>query len=314
MADSVAVFTPGQRLNAPTGVPYESCTAEFYQEGSSSPYEVYSDYGLTVSLGAVLYFDSAGYPVSAEGSSTKVLVYASTTPYKIVFKNAGVEWASHPNVKGAVISGSSGSGSGITQAQGDVRYIRNPDALSSVTTIDAADLIPLRDVSASANKAILFSDIVDDIFAAGTAAGLSSFPSGFKMPAYIAAAPTGWTKDATNNDCGVKISTGVDGGTTTGTAAYSSTFASRTPAGTVGGTSLSTAQLAAHKHDIPRRQFSTAGSGETNRLSNGNDGGGTGSFTDMVNEGSGTTHTHSFTGSALDFAVKSLIMIIITKN
>jgi hypothetical protein len=314
MADSVAVFTPGQRLNAPTGVPYESCTAEFYQEGSTSPYEVYSDSELTVSLGSILYFDSAGSAVASEGSSTKVMVYASTTPYKIVLKNAGATWASYDGVKGAVISGGSGSGSGITQAQGDVRYIRNPDALSSVTTIDAADLIPLRDVSASANKAILFSDIVEDIFTAGTAAGYSSFPASLKMPVYMAAAPTGWTKDATNNDCGIKISTGVDGGTTTGTAAYSSTFASRTPAGTVGGTSLSTANLAVHAHTVPRRQFSTAGTGETTRLSNGNDGGGTGTFSSMDNEGSGTTHTHSFTGSALDFAVKSLIMIIITKN
>jgi hypothetical protein len=92
------------------------------------------------------------------------------------------------------------------------------------------------------------------------------FPSGTRMLFQQTSAPTGWTKDVSQNDKALRI---VSGSVTTGgTTAFSTVFASRTPAGTVGntiatgsinsatstgtvgGTALTEAQLPSHRHFI----------------------------------------------------------------
>jgi hypothetical protein len=95
---------------------------------------------------------------------------------------------------------------------------------------------------------------------------IDAFPSGTRMLFQQTSAPTGWTKDVSQNDKALRI---VNGSVTTGgTTAFSTVFASRTPAGTVGstiatgsigsttatgtvgGTALTEAQLPSHRHFI----------------------------------------------------------------
>lgn len=310
MADAVAVFSPGFRLPLTTGVPFEAGTILFYETDGSTPRAVYSDAALTVSLGSTVYTDSAGYPVSASGSSTKVLVYASTTAYNIVMKNAGVTIASHTDVKGAVISGTAASSTGITQAQGDARYIRNPDALSAKGTIDDLDLLVLRDTAGSANKSLLPTILYARVFAYAAANGLSSFAAGTALVLSQATAPVGWTKSTTTDNAAIRITTGATGGSVVGTNGFTTTFASRGVSGTVGGTTLTIGQLATHSHVVSFTQGDATISDVTGtrayRLSATN--------TNTATEGSNLSHAHSFTGTAIDMSVKYIDMIICTKN
>lgn len=166
----------------------------------------------------------------------------------------------------------------------------------------------------------------DGTWAAPTA---SAFPAGTRMLFHQTAAPTGWTKDTTINDKALRVVSGTVG--SGGTTAFSTVFASRTPAGTVGnttstgtvgGTTLTTATMPAHTHDV---QY-TFGVGTTtgiqrslNALSSS-----VGSVAGAaLSTGSGGSHTHSltmnahnhtFTGTAMDFAVQYVDVIIASKD
>lgn len=88
MADSVNVFPPSLRVTDADGNPVAGAKLKFFEAGTSTPLPVYSDDGLTTSLGTVVHCDSAGYPVTAEGGSTKTLIYAGTTDYKLTITDA----------------------------------------------------------------------------------------------------------------------------------------------------------------------------------------------------------------------------------
>ena len=95
---------------------------------------------------------------------------------------------------------------------------------------------------------------------------IDAFPSGTRMLFQQTSAPTGWTKDTTQNDKALRIVSGSAG--TGGTTAFSSVFTSRTPSGsigsttstgsigsttstgTIGGTAISTAQMPYHQHYV----------------------------------------------------------------
>jgi hypothetical protein len=103
MVDSVAVFDPGVRISDGAGNPLVGGSISFFSAGTSDALTVYSDGDLTVSLGAVVYTDADGAPVSASGSSTKVPVFLGSTDYKIVLKDgAGNVIESKDSLKGAV--------------------------------------------------------------------------------------------------------------------------------------------------------------------------------------------------------------------
>jgi microcystin-dependent protein len=121
-------------------------------------------------------------------------------------------------------------------------------------------------------------------------------------------APTGWTKSITHDDKALRVVSGT--ASSGGSTAFSSVFASRTPGGTVGATTLAESQIPSHSHGF------TASVSSVNRSSNvpltstgaapaGGTTGGT---------GGGGSHNHSFTGTAMDFAVQYVDVIIATKN
>ena len=156
--------------------------------------------------------------------------------------------------------------------------------------------------------------------------GVGGFPSGTVMLFGQTAAPTGWTKDATNyNNSALRIVTGTVG--TGGTVDFTTAFASQTPAGSVsitsvtgsaGATTLSTPQIPSHSHTLstwqpgnPYLQQQTEGGGQSPqpRSTNSTGGGGSHDHPFSFSSGSGT-----FTGTAINLAVKYVDFIRATKD
>jgi len=150
-------------------------------------------------------------------------------------------------------------------------------------------------------------DIIDNLIADYfTANPVFQWDTGTKLIAAQTSAPTGWTKDTTHDDKALRLVNGTV--STGGSSPFTTVFASRTPTGTISSDSLSTAQLASHTHTIPRN------SGPTSSPSNLGPGGPTSNpAVNSGSAGSGSTHSHTFTGGALSFAVNYVDVIIITK-
>jgi len=148
-----------------------------------------------------------------------------------------------------------------------------------------------------------------------------SIPSTTKMTFLQASAPTGWTQCVTNTCFAIRI-VNTTGGGTGGTVNFTTAFASQAVAGTVSGgavacTTLSTTQIPSHQH-----QFTVGGTtpGTTyvplqTRYNNCPT-----TFTGPVAAaGGGSAHTHAFTqpsfsGTAINLAVKYINAIVATKN
>lgn len=121
-------------------------------------------------------------------------------------------------------------------------------------------------------------------------------------------APTSWTKQTTHNDKALRVVSGT--ASSGGSTAFSSVMASRTPAGTVSATTLTIAQIPAHTHT---GSATYPGSGPEQNQS----GGAEDNTSFNVNSGStggGGSHDHGFTGTAMDFAVQYVDLIICSKN
>lgn len=113
MTDSVTVFDPLFRLTDANGDPVSGGYLEFYRAGTTTPLTVYSDADLTTALGTTVYVDAGGAPVASQGSSTKVLIYTSTTDYKVIAYDANaVSLGSFDNLPGALDTTAFGGTSG----------------------------------------------------------------------------------------------------------------------------------------------------------------------------------------------------------
>lgn len=133
------------------------------------------------------------------------------------------------------------------------------------------------------------------------------FPVGTVMLFGNAAAPVGWTKLTNIDNAAIRIVSGTGGGSG-GTANFTTAFASRTPAGTVGNTTLTTAQIPAHTHGIAMWATPTGGANAGGAVAYDTVRSGSKYATD-TDGGTGGAHNHSFTGTAMDFAVKYADMI-----
>lgn len=152
------------------------------------------------------------------------------------------------------------------------------------------------------------------------------FASGTRMLFQQTAAPTGWTKDTTQNDKALRVVSGAVG--SGGSLAFTSAFSSRAfsgstdtqaQGGSISGTALTIAQMPAHTHSTGFLQnANTATTGSSNRLGQA----GTSVYIDTESVGGGATHTHTFTGSGhahgvsgtLDMAVTYVDVIIASKD
>lgn len=162
-----------------------------------------------------------------------------------------------------------------------------------------------------------------------TTAATASIPAGAITNFVNASAPTGWTQVTTYNNYAMRVVSGTGAGTG-GSVAFTTAFASQTPAGTVGSTTLSESQMPSHRHRVK---------GVSNASNNGGAWlGGTdaqaihGDSSNTIysyawvdaasksgqqlieNTGSGGSHTHSFTGTAINLAVQYVDNILCQKS
>jgi hypothetical protein len=138
----------------------------------------------------------------------------------------------------------------------------------------------------------------------------SSFDAGTRMLFVQTSAPTGWTKDTTNYDNhAIRVVTGT--ASTGGSVNFTTAFVSQSVSGTVGATTLTTNEMPSHAHPVGGTSPG-ANAGNPNASSwasasrNGN--------TSSAATGGGGSHDHSFTGTAINLAVKYLDVITATKD
>ncbi len=121
------------------------------------------------------------------------------------------------------------------------------------------------------------------------------------------AAPTGWTKSTTHNDKALRVVSGT--ASSGGSVAFTTAFASQAVAGTVGDTTLSTAQIPSHNHlaGTNTAGLQTTKGGASRRAADAG-----GAVTSST--GGGGSHNHTFTGTAINLAVQYVDVIIATKD
>jgi hypothetical protein len=116
MVDAVRVFPPGFQVTNSSGTPQSGAIIRFFAAGTSNTRAVYSDLGLSTSLGVTVTTNSAGRPAASSGAGAEVIVYTGTTPYKVTAEtSAGVSLWSFDNVIGALDTSSFLTGSVIAE-------------------------------------------------------------------------------------------------------------------------------------------------------------------------------------------------------
>lgn len=131
--------------------------------------------------------------------------------------------------------------------------------------------------------------------------------SGTVMLFVQTSAPTGWTKSTTHNNKALRVVSGT--ASSGGTTAFTSVFTSRTPSGSVNNRTLTIAMMPSHDHSVPNSGNIVADV----RTDGSNTAVGTTSDT-TGNTGGSDPHDHGFTGTAMDFAVQYVDVIIATKD
>jgi hypothetical protein len=148
-------------------------------------------------------------------------------------------------------------------------------------------------------------------WAAAGGGGGSSFPAGTAMLFVQTSAPTGWTKSTTHNDKALRVVSGT--ASSGGSVAFTTAFASQTPAGTVGSTTLAISQLPSHDHAIDRRGSPNGTTGFGHLSSTSVPTPAPTGYTGAA-QGGGGSHNHTFTGTAINLAVQYVDVIIATKD
>jgi hypothetical protein len=151
----------------------------------------------------------------------------------------------------------------------------------------------------------------------------AELPTGTRLVFYQATCPAGWTQQTTHNNKALRLVSGTGGGTG-GAQPFTTAFASQTPSGTVGGTAITEAQMPLHGHPFRMTEGGESSSDCCGGFFLGDDAARTNqaAFTGALSDtpgqqiggtGGGQTHTHSFTGDAIDLGVQYLDVIICTR-
>ena len=207
----------------------------------------------------------------------------------------------------------------------DVTFYKNVNIQSKLTTSSsiASDSITSNSFIKSGGTSSQFlkaDGTVDSSTYVTSETVPQAFSSGTLMLFQQTAAPTGWTKQITHHDKVLRVVNGSAsfGGTTS----FSNVMTSRTPSGSVSmnnaAFTLTTNEMPAHSHSTTVTNLNLHVYGNVNSgraTSGGTDG--VVNFT-MSNAGGGTSHTHantaSFSGSAMDFAIQYVDLIIASKD
>lgn len=275
---------------------------------------------LTAFYGAV---DESRNAVLVLSSGAAANVYVPPVSKVYVVKNAGSYAITMYN--STVLGNTTAAGTGLAVAAGSTlsMFTDGTDfyasgAPTNYTVSPTFTGVPL---APTASPGTNTTQIATTAFVTGALGG-QSFASGTVLIFGQTAAPTGWTKDTTNyNNSALRVVTGT--ASTGGSVDFTTAFTSQTPAGSVsintsglsaGATTLTTPQIPSHTHSAANEGAGIPAGGSPGGASavSGNTGatGGGGSHTHSV---SGSA-TGSFTGTAINLAVKYVDVIRATKD
>lgn len=165
-------------------------------------------------------------------------------------------------------------------------------------------------------------NLADDCFYLhGFVPDITIIPAATVALFFQAAAPTNWTQVTSQNNKALRVVSGTGGGTG-GSVAFTTAFASQTPSGTVGGHALTVNEMPLHGHPFRTAVDASGDSsgglmmaigGEANQAAY------TGALSNTPGQqisgtGGGATHTHSFTGNAINLAVQYADIILCSKD
>jgi|LakMenE18May11ns_1017448.scaffolds.fasta_scaffold9953144_9 hypothetical protein len=139
------------------------------------------------------------------------------------------------------------------------------------------------------------------------AAGGGGFPSGTLMLFQQTTAPTGWTKQTTHDNKALRVVSGS--ASSGGSVAFTTAFASQGVSGTVGSTTLTTAQIPSHTHTVT----TASGCGGNINVQRDTASSDAPAITTSATGGGGS-HNHSFSGTAINLAVQYVDLIIASKD
>lgn len=150
-------------------------------------------------------------------------------------------------------------------------------------------------------------------------------PSGTVMIFAQTSAPTGWTKIVAHNNKALRVVSGA--ASSGGSVDFTTAFSSQAVTGTVGNTTLTSAQIPAHQHFVAVNtvDYFTALTASNTVAKSGSDPNGYQNYTLTGNSGSaniglssstggGGSHTHTFTGTAIDLSVAYVDVILASKD
>jgi hypothetical protein len=116
MADSIAVLSPVDRVTS-AGASVSGAKLKFYVAGTSTPLPVFADQDLTVPLGATVYCDSDGFPVTSDGGTTKTAIFTGAASYKVIVTDADdVALITLDNLRGATDTSAFSGGGEVNQS------------------------------------------------------------------------------------------------------------------------------------------------------------------------------------------------------
>ena len=305
------------------GDPLSGGTISTYLAGTSTPAPTYTDIsGATPQTNPIV--------LNTLGLAPSTIWLDSGLIYKFIVKNSvGVVQRTLDNISGV-------SGSIPTQDQWVV-YGGSPTFIDATHFSVAGDQTSIfqvaRRVRTTNTAGVVYGTVSAAVFGVVTTvtvvndsgvldAGLSQvaygllstidpsftpIPKGSKMLFYNAAAPLGWTQDVSLvGGFAIRLVNGA-GGVNAGTVNFTTAF-SGLVAGSNSATTLTTAQIPAHSHQIQTNAIGNVGSNRHVVEPAG------GSIDNTENNtGGGGSHNHTFT-STTNLAVKYADMILATKN
>jgi hypothetical protein len=266
----------------------------------------YTSSGTTLSRDTVLA-SSAGAPTKTNFSGGTKDVFVTYTAARSV------------NVDGASIDTF-----GLGAAQGDILYASGTDNFVRLAK-DTNATRYLANTGTSNNPAWAQVNLTNGVTGTlpvgngGTGQTTALIPAGTAMLFVQTAAPTGWTKSTTHDNKALRVVSGT--ASSGGSVAFTTAFASQTPSGTVGSTTLAESQIPSHRH---LQNIGDNGFPQTSSNSTGPTSGASGRAPQVINAntfttfttsvGGGGSHNHSFTGTAINLAVQYVDVIIATKD
>jgi hypothetical protein len=205
---------------------------------------------------------------------------------------------------------------GVTNIALQEYFNANVSALGGVTS--AADKVPyftgsgtasVADITSYARTLLAVADATAARAALGIVAATEVIPAGSVTVWFQASAPTGWTQVTTQNNKALRVVSSAGAGTG-GSVGFTSAFAAQGISGSVGNTTLTTAQIPAHTHTYKDTNNAGTPTGGTYY---------TGSIGDITTEtssstGGGGSHNHTFTGTSINLAVQYIDLILASKN